>query len=174
MSLARYLSKLGALLNSDGKVPSGALASGAARANFGAGAVLKVVQMTISTQVTNSSTTFAATGLSQAITPAASSNKVLVVAQVPIVMGSTNNMNAEVRIKRDGTVIQTNKLYNNVSAYCSITYPNTLEFLDSPATTSSVTYSVEFRTVSTASPHVYPTVCNDSTPATLTLMEIAG
>lgn len=35
MSLARYLSKLGALLGSDGKVPSAALAAGAAVANLG-------------------------------------------------------------------------------------------------------------------------------------------
>jgi hypothetical protein len=141
---------------------------------MGVGAVLQVAQMTTSTPVTSSTTTFVSTGLSQAITPASSSNKVLVVAQVPIVMGSTNSMYAEIRIKRDGTVVQTNKLYNNVSAYCSITYPSTLEFLDSPSTTSSTTYSVEFRLVSAASPHVYPTVCNESTPATLTLMEIAG
>jgi hypothetical protein len=156
------------------KLSAAALAAGAAKGNFGAGAVLQVLQTTTSTQVTNSSTTFAPTGLSQAITPASSSNKVLVVAQVPIVMGSTNNMYAEVCIKRNGSVIQTNKLYNNVSAYCSITYPNTLEFLDAPATTSATTYSIDIRLVSTASPHVYPTVCNDSTPATLTLMEIAG
>lgn len=79
MSLARYLSKLGALLNSDGKVPSGALASGAARANFGAGAVLQVVQA-VSTGVVNTSSTSYTdlTGLSVSITVAANSKILLI------------------------------------------------------------------------------------------------
>jgi len=79
MSLARYLSKLGALLSSDGKVPAAALAAGAARANFGAGAVLQVKQITSGSVVSTTNTSWTDTGIAFAFDNALQSNsKVLV------------------------------------------------------------------------------------------------
>jgi hypothetical protein len=79
MSLARYLSKLGALLGSDGKVPAAALGAGAARANFGAGAVLQVLQASATGIVNTSSTSpVDLTGLSASISVSANS-KVLII-----------------------------------------------------------------------------------------------
>lgn len=160
-------------------IGTNALASSAVtRTKIGyAGAVLQVVQMTSSTQVSNSSSTFATTGLTQAITPSSSSSKILIMAYCPIRMGSSNGIYGGIRInKNSGTILMTDTMANNVSAIVDISYPITLVYLDSPATTSSTTYTIEFNTTGSASPYVYPTVNYTGNPhlSTLTLMEIAG
>lgn len=79
MSIARYISKLGALLNSNGQVQATGLAAGAARANFGAGAVLQVIQSTTSTSTSSTSNSYVdASGLSVTITPTSATSKFLI------------------------------------------------------------------------------------------------
>lgn len=84
MSLARYLSKLGALLGSDGKVPAAALAAGAARANLDAGAILQVVTVTSNEWVTRNTSSWGTifSNLNAAITPIRSNSKLLLVGEV--------------------------------------------------------------------------------------------
>jgi hypothetical protein len=142
-----------------------------------AGTVLQVVQMTSSTAITNSSATFATTGLTRAITPSSASSKILIMTYCPIRFGSSNSMQAGIRInKNSGTILMTDTLMNNVSAIVDISYPVSLNYLDSPATTSSTTYTIEFNTTGAASPFTYPVVNYTGQPhlSTLTLMEIAG
>jgi len=142
-----------------------------------AGSVLQVVQMTTSTQTSNSSATFVSTGLSQAITPTSSTSKILIMAYCPIRMGAANDIYGGIRInKNSGTILMTDTMANNVSAIVDISYPITLVYLDSPATTSSTTYTIEFNTISSANPYTYPIVNYTGNPhlSTLTLMEIAG
>jgi hypothetical protein len=142
-----------------------------------AGTVLQVVQMTSSTAITNSSSTFATTGLTRAITPSSASSKILIMAYCPIRMGSSNGIYGGIRInKNSGTILMTDTMANNVASIVDISYPITLVYLDSPATTSSTTYTIEFNTTGSASPYAYPTVNYTGNPhlSTLTLMEIAG
>ena len=156
---------------------AGLATGGIGRSNMYTGAVLQVVQMTYSTAITNSSATFATTGLTQAITPSSTSSKILITAYCPIRFGSSNSMQAGIRInKNSGTILMTDTMANNVSAIVDISYPITLVYLDSPATTSSTTYTIEFNTTGSASPFAYPTVNYTGQPhlSTLTLMEIAG
>lgn len=197
MSLARYLSKLGALLNSDGKVPSGALASGAARANFGAGAVLQVVQAvktdTFSTTVEDN-TFVDITGLSASITPTSASSKILVMASIGKCSCATSNRSVNFRLDRNGAAIaQGNTAGNRVlisfasqAGGYDVTgrggQSASLNFVDAPASASTLTYKIKM-----SGHNAEPTVINTSgenldtgdgpqarSVSTLILMEIAG
>jgi hypothetical protein len=180
---------LGLVIGTDVLAPSGSgasltslnatnISSGTvAKARLPAGSVLQVVQTTSSTAITNSSSTFATTGLTQAITPSSASSKILIMTYCPIRFGSSNGLQTGIRInKNSGTILMTDTLMNNVSAIVDISYPVSLNYLDSPATTSSTTYTIEFNTTGAASVYTYPTVNYTGVPhlCTLTLMEIAG
>lgn len=146
---------------------------------IGAGAVLQVLTTTTTTLVTNSTGTYTSTGLSLNITPSSATSKILVMAWCPIRYGTNNGGgNAGMRINRaSGTILMTNNFINNVNAIIDISYPVTLSYLDSPATTSSTNYTIEFALVNSSGVYTNPTVnWNSGTTqtSTLTLMEIAA
>lgn len=157
----------------------GLASSSVTRAKMGyAGAVLQVVQASYSTQVTNSSSTFATTGLSASITPTSSSNKILVLANVAVYYGSANNMYLGLRINRGGSFPWTNYFFNNVGAIVMLNNTYGINYLDSPATTSSTTYTIEFNCPSSASAYAYPTAqllsAGNQSQSTITLLEVAA
>jgi len=144
-----------------------------------AGSVLQVVNTTTTTLVTNSTTTYTSTGLSLNITPSSATSKILVMSWCPVRYGTNNGGgNFGMRINRaSGTILMTNNFINNVNAIVDISYPVTLSYLDSPATTSSINYTIEFALVSASGVYTNPTVnWNSGTTqtSTLTLMEIAA
>ena len=134
--------------------------------------VVQVVQGSTSTQTTNSSTSYSDTGLTASITPQLSTSKVLVVVNQRL-FRQPNNVCA-VNLYRDNA---------DVSPVVAITrYGLTDEastgdgdfvmftFLDSPSTTSSVTYKTVFKRTS-GSGVLYAQL--DSNISTITLTEIA-
>jgi len=136
----------------------------------------QILQVQSTTTVTTSSlNTWVSTNLSQAITPSSASSQIMCLVHCPIRFGSSNGMQAGIRIKRGSTVIITDTYLNNVNAIVDISYGINLSYLDAPATTSSTTYSVEFALTGSASPYTYPTICwnTTSSPITLIVMEIA-
>ena len=171
------------------QVTSGKLASGAARANFGAGAVLQVVQGVQSTvQNSLTSASFAdIPGLSASITPASTSNKILVTAH----MHGCSNSNVGVRLMRDSTPIGVNTSgspSNRIVCTAADFYANslttgetvTINFLDSPSSVSAITYKIQY-----IAPNGNVFCLNSGyldadnaftlrTISTITLMEIAG
>lgn len=172
MSLARYLSKLGALLNSDGKVPSGALASGAARANFGAGAVLQVVQATTTGATSTSSNAYIATTLAVSITPSSASSKILVFGQM-FIYGSTNTTQPNITLYRSGTELigsyGLGNFYSTTGGYIEAIAAFSL--LDSPATTASRTYTLYGRNPSVVGTATFG---DNGRTSVITAMEIAA
>jgi hypothetical protein len=143
------------------------------------GAVLQAVSTTTTTLVTNSTGTYTSTGLSLNITPTSATSKILIMAWCPIRYGTNNGGgNVGIRINRaSGTVLMSNNLINNVNAIVDISYPITLSYLDSPATTSSTNYTIEFALVNSSGVYANPTVNWNSgltQTSTLTLMEIAA
>jgi len=139
----------------------------------GGGKVLQVLQDTANTSISNSTTTYAATGLSQAITCATASSKVLVLVSLPIFKSETADSNAlGIQIKRDSTAILTTP---DVVHYTETTMRLfgtwSYAFLDSPSSTSSLTYTVNFRN-RTATSAVQ--VCYESSPASIILIEIGA
>ena len=136
----------------DGIVDTDMIAAGAVTApKRGAGAILQIVNAVYSSSssFTTSGSTFQDTGLTASITPSSSSNKILVTYQlecgaetsyrhaVRLVRGSTNILLANSAGDRTRATNSNGNPPNNVRmSSFSQTY------LDSPGTTSSVTYKL--------------------------------
>jgi hypothetical protein len=151
---------------------AGVAVTGLAKASLPTGSVLQVVNATRSVQASSSSATWATTGLTATITPTSATSMILVfVSQTGLYKNATDTMMG-LRLVRNSTTIitfETQALYTNSIAKnegaSSITY------LDSPATTSAVTYKTEFNNANAAG-LVYAQVATES--STITLMEIAA
>lgn len=136
------------------------------------GHVIQVIQSTHSTETSTTSTTFASTGLTASITPTSSSSKILVL----LSMGSSgvNNTAAEARgyyrLMRDASELYRMDVraydYGNSGSISFVAHGQS--YLDSPATTSSVTYTLEQR-ASTGTIRV----CESDNLISMQLMEIA-
>ena len=139
-------------------VPSGATldTTGATVTGLTTGKILQVVQGTTSTEHTTTSTTPADIGLTVDITPASSSNKVLVMASFPVRFYKSSNYyaNGMFNLKRDTTNIIARSGSNvqdfgfeagalGSSSYTVVTIKMHMQILDSPSTTSATTYKVQ-------------------------------
>ena len=148
---------------------NGTVLTNGTNTNFPAGSVLQVVSESTNTTVTSSTTSFADTGLTATITPSSSSNKILVlVTQRAFVQPGSNSTIRLLRASTNIFFITRYGLTDNGAVgngnHFSVAY------LDSPATTSAITYKTEFNR--TGSSTVYMQL--DSDPSTITLMEIKG
>jgi hypothetical protein len=135
--------------------------------------VLQVVQSTLGTQVNVTTTSFIDAGLSASITPLFSTSKILVLVSLNS-SGNTGTLNSfiQAQIVRNSTVLSAFGLAGNSYAASGNTVVGTLgvEYLDSPATTSSTTYKIQvnnFYGNGTAFFNAYQGL------STITLMEIA-
>ena len=127
-------------------------------ANMPVGSVLQVVQVVKTDTFSTSSTSFTdVTGLSVSITPSSATSKVLV---IPYAVLSNSNTSSsyfsQARILRDSTAIfvgdaagnRTPAAFGSVLSNSANSQAATPIFLDSPATTSSVTYKLQVVTES--------------------------
>lgn len=136
-----------------------------------AGSVLQVVNATQSTQYTTTSSTYSDIGLSASITPKFSSSKIMVFVTVDgtYTDGAANSV-INIQLLRNSTsLIEFGAAGNSVttghiSGTCGVT------FLDSPATTSSVTYKAQQKNKYAAGTVGVNTYQGSSS---ITLMEIA-
>lgn len=150
----------------------------------GGGKVLQVVTASYSTETTVTSTTFTDTGLSASITPSSASSKILVLYSQQITL--TRNgayAKAWLRLMKDSTAIWTignvalgesgigiNAAGASVVDHDRIT---TGVYLDSPATTSSLTYKIQGAVINTLNSHTVKFQLA-SIPSQITLMEIGA
>jgi hypothetical protein len=112
-----------------------------------AGTVLQVVNATFSTIVSSTSSSWVTTGLTASITPSSSSSKIFVVASIPA--QNLNNSNGALFTLFRGTTSGTN-LGNSTEGFGNFAIslsgqliaPYSLNYVDSPATTSSTTYTI--------------------------------
>jgi hypothetical protein len=153
----------------------------------GSAGILQVVQTVKTDTATRTSTTFDdISGLSVLITPSSTSSKILVIAQV--VVSANSDAAALLRLRRDSTDIylggalgnRTRVSVNNYAASDNRTNSEVISFLDSPNTTSAVTYKIQFAGSAAAAIYVNRTVLDtDSAPfpraaSSITVMEVAG
>ncbi len=114
----------------------------------GGGKVLQVVNMVYGTQTGTSSSTYADTGLTLSITPSLTTSKVLIlISQNGIWKTNSSSGNGlKFRVVKDSTELY--KIGTNTAFTGTVTdnYIGGISFtyLDSPATTSSVTYKLQF------------------------------
>jgi hypothetical protein len=159
----------------NGTVTADDLAAGAARANFGAGAVLQVVQATTTT-TTSSSTTgtwIAIAGYSVTITPSSSTSKILLLGSCSLIADADSDGqtgNGSFRGLRNGSAIftTTDSIFSRGGQqhFTSVD----IKYLDAPSSTSALTYTFEFNIASTNR----PVIANAIDFATIIAMEIAG
>ncbi len=159
----------------------------------GSGGVLQVVQTVKSDTFSTSGTSFVEiTGLTVSITPTSASSKILV--SVTLLGGEISDTFPAMRLLRNGTAVvlgtsippgqQATFGYVNTGADARDQYLLTTaayEYLDSPATTSAVTYSIQVRPMGSVSRTFYlnrPQTIGDvnqfTATSTITAMEIAG
>ena len=126
------------------------------RADLPAGSVLQVVQAVKTDTFTTTSTSFTdITGVTQAVTPSASSSKVLVTATLNISNSHGSGHMVQVRLLRGSTVIALGDAAGNRQRVFAMAGQNgsnldqnnvSVNFLDSPSTSSAVTYKVQIIT----------------------------
>ena len=143
--------------------------------NIPTGSIVQVVNATYSTETSSSSSTYADTGLTASITPSSSSNKILVLVNQAGVGKNTGNISSAVNVKllRNSTDICTFAVtvgYNQTSSY-NLGFSATTSYLDSPSTTSSVTYKTQFANGQNAAS---VRVQTDGSTSTITLIEVKG
>jgi hypothetical protein len=163
---------------------SGAITS----SNLPTGSVLQVVQTFKSDAFSSTANGFFdITGLSVAITPSSASNKILIISDVAIGSDDMYSYNLGFKVLRDATDVgrstagSTNysggaNLYNSGGQYPYL-FGNMKMFLDSPATTSAITYKIQGTKVN-ASGTFYVNRKGSGTDvggtSAITVMEIAG
>jgi len=163
------------------------------QSDFPAGSVLQVAQTQKTDTFSVTGTTWTdITGYSVNITPSSSSNKILIMADMSI---GTNNYFAYVRLLRGSTPIHVGDTAGSrplvtatQSWYAGTTYDvyglsqSSIQWLDSPATTSQITYKFQMRHyVAGYSGYLNRTSADRDnanyeprTASTITVMEIAG
>jgi len=159
------------------------------------GKVLQVVSATKSDTQTVTGTTFTdVTGLSVSITPSSTSNKILIATNVNL---SASNRYTAIKILRDSTIIGigdtagsrsrvtvAGSSNNDESDNIYIMRNSSASFLDSPSSTSAITYKIQFGNTSGVSYISYinraPSGDDDNASynhrgiSTITVYEIAG
>ena len=121
------------------------------------GMVVQVVHSTFNTQIYTTSTSFVTTGHTVTITPKFSNSKILI-CHKGTVYNEGNNLHQYRTVYRGSTALSGNEGLTLHSAgtsssgrWSSIGF----DYLDSPATTSSTTYTMYFRTSSSSSNSYY-------------------
>lgn len=165
---------------------TGTLLTSASTANFPAGSIVQVVHNSTTTTMSTTSTTPADTNLTASITPLSSSNKVLVlVSQNWYQFCYTYYMSACLNLLRNGSTIQTiggtanatvqgvGYLQLNGLGETHLGGIACLSYLDSPATTSSITYKTQGYVNATGNSRT-AAFQRDNRPSTITLIEISG
>jgi hypothetical protein len=147
------------------------------------GKVLQVVTATTTTNVSTNTTTWTDTGLTASITPSSTSSKVLVLTnQNYQIRRSTNKVEGGYRLRRDTTTIAgdpdasaPDTLAFEITGASFIYVSEVYNFnnLDSPATTSSVTYKTQSALQTTANSAAFDNQVLGQV-STIILMEIGA
>lgn len=145
--------------------------------------MLQVVQFTTATASTVTSSTFADTNITLNITPSLNTSKVMVIASCATqyyTNGSgLNQVGMGLRLKRNSTVVfdpsgnggEGEYITDSTNNYKQMSAFTTFSYLDSPATTSSTSYTIAIR--NNAGSNTAKT-SPDSRESSLILMEIGA
>ncbi len=146
--------------------------SGMTGASMPTGSVLQVVQGTSTTSTTTSSTSYVDSGLSATITPSSTSSKILISATFSFDNNTggeqpylafyrgTDNLNGAATANGWGTLYSATRIIAQISG----------QQLNSPSSTSALTYSVKFKSAGGGAIEF----TSQGTVSYITLMEIAG
>ena len=138
------------------------------------GKVLQVVSASINTETSSSSTSYADTNLTAAITPSASNSKVLVLVNQNSIGKQSSDNGGKIQLVRGSTALNMfeNDFGRNGSTALNIVGGTGYGFLDSPSTTSETTYKTQFACSVSANASIF--VQHNSTHSSMVLMEIGA
>ena len=137
------------------------------------GNILQVVNATYSTEATRSSSTYADTGLTASITPSSNSSKILALVNMAGLGKTTNETYVRLQLLRGASVLALFEAVGGATATSATNYfgSSSICYLDSPATTSSTTYKVQFMSNNNVASVV---ICGNNCVSTMTLLEVAA
>lgn len=147
------------------------MASGKTIAGITTGKILQVVNSTTTSGASTTSSSFVTTGKSASITPSSASNKVLILVNAHYDT-SAGNAQSHCTIYRGATNLG-NATYGLSSLFDGgdrTIGGMSMIYLDSPATTSSTTYTIYIKSGAGNS----TVIGAQSVPTTITLLEVAG
>lgn len=144
------------------------------------GKILQIVHGTYSTAVTTTSTSYVTTNLTASITPSSTSSKILIMATLPtIVYKSGADAGGDIVINRGSTQIYPHSTsggyrsyISGASGYIQAISNVHLNYMDSPSSTSSVTYTAYMREMAGGGGSIQVQRGNEI--STIILMEVAG
>ena len=139
---------------------------------FPAGAVIQTVEAQSQSSITEPGTSFAdVNGTSISITPSSTSSKILILWNCG---GMSNGVNNDIAFKifRGSTLVRDIQRYSYSNGTDWFPTPIAIQYLDSPATTSSVTYKLQSRTGADADFRINDNAATDS--MVVIAMEIKG
>jgi len=164
----------------DGSITTAKLADNAVTAgkigSLPAGSVLQVVEGVRTSIVGTTSTSLVTVGLSASITPASSSNTVLVTVYLNGVYAESSSAALFELYRGGGSIAYLNDITGyHIPSGANNGESTAISYLDSPSSTSSLTYEVYMRSSNGNQIYInnYATG-NNRTRSTITLMEIAG
>lgn len=145
---------------------------------YGIGSVVQVVFGSTTTTLNTTSSTYADTNLTATITPKFNTSKILILVMqnTYITRASDNAQVGYLQLQRNGTAILTQSdLGPYVQAAANVADAGVipLTYVDSPASTSALTYKTQARVTPTSNGSQLITQLNN-TPSTIVLMEIGA
>tara|TARA_R100000458_G_scaffold5382_1_gene4353 strand:+ start:194 stop:739 length:546 start_codon:yes stop_codon:yes gene_type:complete len=177
-------------LNGSGTATGLTAAPNLASSGLTTGKIIQIVSGTSTTSQSTTSNDWADTNLSASITPASSSNKIYILVQHPfrITRSGEYDTHAGIQLLRGSTVIQETRersgggkseLIMGVQVSASSAYyagHHSIQFLDSPSTTSSTTYKTQYAVDHGSTLYLnQPDSDSSKTPmSVMTLMEVAA
>ena len=139
------------------------------------GKVIQVVNATTTTTVSNSTQTYADTGITATITPLFSTSKILALINIGQAQKTAGNANNDISVNlvRNGTqIVQLTQEALLTGTAIALNMPLSFQYYDSPASTSALTYKCQFKNNDNNGAAV--SVQTSSLPSTITLMEISA
>jgi len=152
-------------------VNSGATALQYSTVGATAGQVIQVVSATYSTAETTSGSSFVTSNLTVSITPSSASNKILVIAN-GVAQSADNATHMGLTLYRNSTNLSNDTYMNHFYSNAGSNRGQfAFNYLDSPATTSSTSYTVYFRSNAGG---VTQTIHVNDSMSVITVLEIKG
>ena len=134
------------------------------------GNVLQVVSTSATNETSTTSTSWVDTAMTANITPSSSSNKIYIIGSTNGQSSGSNERN-NLSIFRDSTNLgDTNQGFGRSVNADELMEKAAISFLDSPSTTSQVTYTLKLRSTNGATVQTN----SNGSRGTITLIEIAG
>jgi hypothetical protein len=139
----------------------------------GGGKLLQLVTATSTSETDNSTTSFTDTGLTANITPSSATSRIYVMVFMPIMKTAENaNNSVLLRLVRGASTLSTwNRIGGLTETAIRGTMSATISYVDSPSSTSSLTYKLQFANNVAAA---RARVCADADLASIVLMEIGA